>query len=642
VTPGLLLLCAALDGSAATYYIDFSSGSDTNSGTGASQAWKHCPGDASATGKANSTTPAAGDTVIFKGGVAYRGGIRLKGSGTAANPITYTGTGFGSGLAIMNGGDIFTTPWTNCASANDCYGNPNYANIWYTSIPSALTNQNDKSLDLIYVSNSICPFAQSPVPANPIDWARWWSGWSTVPPANMTSTNIIDTNVFTQSDPAFWTNAWLLFWVAGDGVVIIPVTNYVPASNMIQFYTSYTAGVFNGVSYYSILNNPNLIAVPGMTSVAPSQNRVYIWMPDSGNPNNETVEYADKVIPYSGGQIAFWNAGGLSNVVIDSFQIRGFANGVISASYGAAPSANITVQNCDISCGRGMNPHTFAIQFNASTTNSTGYTISNCVVHDSQVCGIQPSGTNVQVVSCIVSNISSQNYSAIYLLRVNNGLVSNCLVHGIYGVHCNGLTSYINGTNITFINNFVYDCPSVTCMSLQSTYNVNVLNNVMDGGNTTFSQVLSDFNGITGNFNILNNTLIGSSNNMALYLNSTNCATLVANNIIDGATTLPNITRYNNIYCGLLWSQMARYGWSLANGEIVSTNLGALFANPTAMDWRLATNSPAIVTGTNVAGVFPVLQTDIAGYARPARNQWPAGAHTPPPLTAPTGLHVLP
>ena len=44
---------------AADYYVDYSSGADSNPGTLASP-WKHCPGDPAATGSAGGTTFAAG------------------------------------------------------------------------------------------------------------------------------------------------------------------------------------------------------------------------------------------------------------------------------------------------------------------------------------------------------------------------------------------------------------------------------------------------------------------------------------------------------------------------------------------------------------------------------------------------------
>lgn len=89
-----------------TYYVDFSSGSDTNNGISTGTPFKHCPGDASATANANRTL-SAGDTVYFKGGVTYTGSISLNWSGSSdSSRIVYDGNSAGTwgvGRAILNG-----------------------------------------------------------------------------------------------------------------------------------------------------------------------------------------------------------------------------------------------------------------------------------------------------------------------------------------------------------------------------------------------------------------------------------------------------------------------------------------------------------------------------------------------------------
>ena len=101
---------------AAGYYVDYAAGSDVAHGTSVGAPWKHCPGDAAATGKAAAARLAAGDTVYFKGGVAYvltstksysvygLPGIKVNRSGTASQPITYDGNSagtWGDGKAII-------------------------------------------------------------------------------------------------------------------------------------------------------------------------------------------------------------------------------------------------------------------------------------------------------------------------------------------------------------------------------------------------------------------------------------------------------------------------------------------------------------------------------------------------------------
>ncbi|HEX3857603.1 MAG TPA: hypothetical protein VHY30_09940 [Verrucomicrobiae bacterium] len=126
----LAMLTTVSQSNAASYYIDYAGGSDANPGTSTSTAWKHCPGDPSATGSPASTSLSAGDTVIFKGGVSYiltatsvysiygTPGIAVLWSGIPGNPITYDGNSAGS--------------WgTGKALITDNYGTNNHLAFFY-------------------------------------------------------------------------------------------------------------------------------------------------------------------------------------------------------------------------------------------------------------------------------------------------------------------------------------------------------------------------------------------------------------------------------------------------------------------------------------------------------------------------------
>ena len=91
-----------------TYYVDFGAGSDAADGKSQATAFKHAPGDANATGIAQSTTLVAGDVVLLRGGVVYQGTITITASGTSAKPIVLEGgpqQKWGSGRAIVDGQD---------------------------------------------------------------------------------------------------------------------------------------------------------------------------------------------------------------------------------------------------------------------------------------------------------------------------------------------------------------------------------------------------------------------------------------------------------------------------------------------------------------------------------------------------------
>jgi hypothetical protein len=112
----LFLTCLVVGSNlfAATYYIDYAGGNDSNNGTSKSSPWQHAPGMNGCTGNCDATSPKAGDSVILKGGVTWPNAafpITWKWSGTSGAPI-YVGVDqtwyIGSSWArpIFNAGGI--------------------------------------------------------------------------------------------------------------------------------------------------------------------------------------------------------------------------------------------------------------------------------------------------------------------------------------------------------------------------------------------------------------------------------------------------------------------------------------------------------------------------------------------------------
>ncbi|WP_290062613.1 hypothetical protein [Amycolatopsis solani] len=89
----------ATDAAAApkTYYVDQVSGSDTAAGTSQSAPWKSL-------GKVAATTLAPGDTVLLRRGRTWTGGLAVRGSGSAAAPVTIGADGPGA-RPIVQGND---------------------------------------------------------------------------------------------------------------------------------------------------------------------------------------------------------------------------------------------------------------------------------------------------------------------------------------------------------------------------------------------------------------------------------------------------------------------------------------------------------------------------------------------------------
>ncbi|MGH9683815.1 MAG: hypothetical protein ACRD4S_09435 [Candidatus Acidiferrales bacterium] len=104
----LSLFLVAGTASAATYYIDFSGGSDSNSGTSQSSPWKHAPGMNGCSANCASHTPGAGDSFIFKGGVTWDYTVwpwTLQGGGSSSSTSVGCNGGNAGGGCVYYGVD---------------------------------------------------------------------------------------------------------------------------------------------------------------------------------------------------------------------------------------------------------------------------------------------------------------------------------------------------------------------------------------------------------------------------------------------------------------------------------------------------------------------------------------------------------
>ncbi|MGL6042518.1 MAG: hypothetical protein ACRC1J_01200, partial [Sandaracinobacteroides sp.] len=119
---------------AATYYVDFASGSDRASGLSPKQAWKRAPGDSRAGEIPRLTRLMPGDTLLFRANVRYRGTIVVRHAGTADSPIRYLGEGWGEGRAAIDGSEPVAEP-RPCRSAADCGGEAGWRLLLRARLP---------------------------------------------------------------------------------------------------------------------------------------------------------------------------------------------------------------------------------------------------------------------------------------------------------------------------------------------------------------------------------------------------------------------------------------------------------------------------------------------------------------------------
>jgi hypothetical protein len=122
----IILLVAHLSGFAATYYVDYSAGADSASGSATGTAWKHCPGDPNATGNANVALQ-SGDVVAFNGGVNY---VLVSQGISTFFGITYTNYGTGKPVFTDNFSSSRITAFGNSSGITNC----TFANLSFYQI----------------------------------------------------------------------------------------------------------------------------------------------------------------------------------------------------------------------------------------------------------------------------------------------------------------------------------------------------------------------------------------------------------------------------------------------------------------------------------------------------------------------------
>lgn len=99
---------------AASYYVDFAGGADANPGSLASP-FKHCPGDANATGTAAGTALHGGDAVYFKGGVSYAVSADIT---VPSGLLICQSTNISGGTASIDATGLLTDSTRNFSSSN--------------------------------------------------------------------------------------------------------------------------------------------------------------------------------------------------------------------------------------------------------------------------------------------------------------------------------------------------------------------------------------------------------------------------------------------------------------------------------------------------------------------------------------------
>jgi parallel beta-helix repeat protein len=629
------LLCAALIlcslspgfGYATTYYIDFAGGNDTNTGKTHASAWKHAPGDTNATGNAGSVTLNPGDLVLFKGGVVYRGSIKIQASGTAGHPITYRGDGWGAEKAILDGSEIMTG-WTRCASANECGGNPNWANIYYAYTPAGIAATAFTAN--LHENNEFLWLAQEPDLPDPF-YRDQIAYFYTLPIGAMATTSLTDSTNLNQSDASYWQNSSVMVWHQPNIVTTREILSFNPTTHTITFADVEGGGVYTDrQTYYSIINSIHALDQSGEyyfhpVAEANGTHKIYLWPRDASHlaqgieisARNYGIDIAvNSHITVEGFIVQKYSGSDLTSCGIGSYNVSWSKN-----------LSNVVVRNNYIR----HDSHTSGGYGGVYLSHCDYCTVENNTIEENVLTtGIFITGSDHAITRGNI--IRRPGHTGMWYFGNTNSQIVNNTVEDVFGTHGNGITLYLSCNNVLVAWNKLYNAGAgFTYEDSTNLYFYRNLVDAEDGGSN-----VNDWGGTApaagGVIAFLNNTFVRNNRNASLNIGGISGASyVVKNNIIDGGGT---DVRSHNLYTGLCWNQEPGYGWYLAEGEFVQTDLSQIFVDGANGNFRLKTGSPAINSGTNISAYLPAasfpdvdFNKDLDGKYAPANSSYDIGAY---------------
>ncbi|BCJ94211.1 sugar hydrolase [Anaerocolumna cellulosilytica] len=564
---------------AANYYVSTSGNDTTGTGT-ISNPWR--------TIQKAADTMVAGDTCIIRGGT-YRETVTLLKSGTSTKPITFQAY---KGETVTVSGADTVIGWTKYSGS-----------IYSASMTGSLGTK-----DQIFVNGQMQTEAR-------------WPNSTTLDPLNPvlgiadsgSSKSIVDAKL-TQAK-GYWVGK-TLWCVPGPGYKSYNSTITASAPGTITFDEIGVAAAA-GDRYY-ITGNLQDLDSAGEWYFDTKTNRLYLWAPGGADPNTITVEAKKRIYAFDLSACSYINVTGI-NIFGATIRMSG-SNYCKVSNMTAEYISHDTDVTKQYSTGIFMSGSYNEVS-NSTLTYSSGNLIS-----------IQ--GTGNKVINNLIheADYSAADLPAIYLLGANHLISHN--------------TVYNAGRHIIFVPT------QNSCIQYNNLYNAGKL--------TKDCGILYEFGwdgqGTVIHHNYIHDNLAQNYSGSGIYLDNGSKGYIVHHNVVWGNYTgirlntpsnfnlIYNNTTYSNGNVGYWGRDFASdmYGDRIFNnifttsftlpgiqtgGNNITEGTNPIFVNPSAYNFRLRPNSPAIDAGVVIPGItdgFIGLAPDIGAYEY-GGTDWVAG-----------------
>ena len=601
----LILLVAAGVTQAATYYVDFEKGADTNHGTDMKTPWKHCPGDPRAVAVAAGVELAPGDVVRFKGGVVYRGMIDVRASGVEGKPIVYDGNtdgNWGTGRAVIDGSEP-VAGWRKCTGPEDADNNPHWRKLHYTWLPGdadVLTLNLCDGPTMLYLAQSTNP----PTPFRMDDPELLW---------NVAGSGVHDQEQLTDGErlagkpvDAF-DDAFMYLCAIPMRMATAKIEAYDPARGQVG-YEKIKLRTYPDARY-AILNAAWAIDRPGeyvlkRQADVRGRRKLLLWPPKAESLRAITRSVRDTGFDFNR----------CGHVTVRGFAIRKLAPQRGRIHRGAFSKRQRGGGN---EGGNGLSVRGNEISLLWKTPAMYLSILQRSRVEDNHVHDCALGGTillnKFDDSVCKNNRLERIGTTGIDFYRCHRSRMIGNQVSDVYGVHANGLTIYLQSSHILVAYNRVLR--GNVAMTLQRSSHITLAYNVFHSARTP---AVADWDGLD-HLAFYNNTVIGGTTGLTTGKNSKNIT--LRNNLIWPTSAAERsegpFDISHNLYGKMPWPKK---GKELHAGEMIVGEKEKLFRNFDEQDFRPPKWFPGKDKGVSIPRGILDLAVDVAGNPLPVEG----------------------